>query len=55
MLQAWLPDVPVVKAFNTALASRQADPEVRGMRSDGFVAGDDEAAKGGGCGSAFCS
>src|SRR5690606_7732824 len=44
-LQARLPGVPVVKAFNTAFASRQAEPEVAGMRSDGFVAGDDEEAK----------
>lgn len=45
MLQGWLPDVPVVKAFNTAFAARQAEPEVEGMRSDGFVASDDEDAK----------
>jgi predicted dinucleotide-binding enzyme len=36
----------VVKAFNTALAARQAEPEVAGgLRVDGFVAGDDDEAK----------
>ena len=36
----------VVKAFNTAFAARQADPNVAGgLRVDGYVAGDDEAAK----------
>ena len=36
----------VVKAFNTAFAARQADPKVAGgLRADGYVAGDDEAAK----------
>jgi predicted dinucleotide-binding enzyme len=36
----------VVKAFNTAFAARQADPNVLGgLRADGYVAGDDEAAK----------
>jgi len=35
----------VVKAFNTALAARQADPVVDGVQLDGFVAGDDQAAK----------
>lgn len=36
---------PVVKAFNTAFASRQADPSVGGIAADGYVAGDDAAAK----------
>ena len=36
----------MVKAFNTAFAARQADPNVAGgLRVDGYVAGDDEAAK----------
>jgi hypothetical protein len=33
------------KAFNTILASRQADPMLDGIQLDGFVAGDDAAAK----------
>ncbi len=40
-----LPEASVVKAFNTALASVQADPTAKGVRLDGLVAGDDEAAK----------
>jgi len=44
-LQGKLPGASVVKAFNTALASRQADPRVAGIATDGFVAGDDAAAK----------
>lgn len=36
---------PVVKAFNTAFASRQADPAVGGIAADGYVAGDDADAK----------
>jgi 8-hydroxy-5-deazaflavin:NADPH oxidoreductase len=39
------PKVRVVKAFNYAFASRQAEPSVDGTRLDGFVAGDDEEAK----------
>jgi predicted dinucleotide-binding enzyme len=35
----------VVKAFNSALAARQAEPRVADLQSDGFVAGDDEQAK----------
>ena len=35
----------MVKAFNTAFASRQADPVVDGARVDGYVAGDDAEAK----------
>jgi 8-hydroxy-5-deazaflavin:NADPH oxidoreductase len=36
----------VVKAFNTAFAARQADPNVAGgLRVDGYAAGDDEEAK----------
>lgn len=44
-LQARIPDATVVKAFNTAFAARQADPNVAGVPADGFVAGDDDAAK----------
>jgi 8-hydroxy-5-deazaflavin:NADPH oxidoreductase len=44
-LQARLPDSTVVKAFNTAFASRQAEPYLSGIAADGFVAGDDAAAK----------
>ena len=35
------PSAHVVKAFNTAFASRQANPTVGGIAPDGFVAGDD--------------
>jgi 8-hydroxy-5-deazaflavin:NADPH oxidoreductase len=44
-LQAKLPAAKVVKAFNTAFASRQADPAVGGIAPDGYVAGDDESAR----------
>jgi len=44
-LQAKLPEARVVKAFNTAFASRQAEPTVGGIPSDGFVAADDADAK----------
>jgi 8-hydroxy-5-deazaflavin:NADPH oxidoreductase len=44
-LQGRLPGAHVVKAFNTAFASRQADPSVGGIASDGFVAGNDATAK----------
>jgi predicted dinucleotide-binding enzyme len=44
-IQAAVPGARVVKAFNTAFASRQADPRAEGVQLDGFVAGDDEAAK----------
>lgn len=44
-LQGKLPSAMVVKAFNTAFASRQAQPVVGGIHADGFVAGDDDAAK----------
>ena len=44
-LQARLPDSTVVKAFNTAFASRQAEPNLSGVAADGFVAADDAAAK----------
>ncbi len=44
-LQAQLPNSSVVKAFNTAFASRQASPSVSGIAADGFVAADDQLAK----------
>jgi predicted dinucleotide-binding enzyme len=44
-LQTSVPAAKVVKAFNTAFASRQADANVGGIAADGFVAGDDAAAK----------
>jgi len=44
-LQAKLPKARVVKAFNTLFASRQAAPVVDGEPVDGYVAGDDTAAK----------
>ncbi len=36
---------PVIKAFNTVFASRQADPRLGGTTIDGYVAGDDVTAK----------
>ena len=44
-LQGKLPGTSVVKAFNTSFASRQAEPKINGISADGFVAGDDAAAK----------
>lgn len=44
-VQELLPECPVVKAFNTVLASRQAEPAADGVALDGFYASDDEAAK----------
>ncbi len=44
-LQAQLPKARVVKAFNTLFAARQAAPVVDGEAVDGYVAGDDAAAK----------
>ena len=44
-LQASIPDASVVKAFNTAFATTQADPIVNGVHADGFVAGADGEAK----------
>jgi len=44
-LQDRIPGARVVKALNTVLASRQADPKVGGISPDGFVAGDDATAK----------
>jgi NADPH-dependent F420 reductase len=44
-IQARIPSARVVKAFNTALAARHADPVVDGVALDGYLAGDDELAK----------
>jgi predicted dinucleotide-binding enzyme len=44
-LQAKLPNSKVVKAFNTLFATRQAQPEIGGVKADGFVAADDAGAK----------
>jgi predicted dinucleotide-binding enzyme len=44
-VQERLPNARVVKAFNTAFASRQVDPNVNGVPVDGFVAASDEGAK----------
>jgi len=44
-LAALLPKARVVKAFNTLFASKQHDPIADGLQLDGFVAGDDAAAK----------
>ncbi|HET7726063.1 MAG TPA: prephenate dehydrogenase/arogenate dehydrogenase family protein [Candidatus Limnocylindrales bacterium] len=44
-VQAAVPGARVVKAFNTAFASVQADPAAYGVPVDGFVAGDDAQAK----------
>jgi predicted dinucleotide-binding enzyme len=44
-IQARVPGARWVKAFNTALASRQADPVVDGVALDGYLAGDDDQAK----------
>jgi predicted dinucleotide-binding enzyme len=44
-IQSRIPRARVVKAFNTALAARQTDPNVAGVRVDGYVAADDPEAK----------
>jgi len=44
-LQARVPGASVVKAFNTILASRHAEPTEGGTPLDAFIAGDDAAAK----------
>ena len=45
LIQQMAPNARVVKAFNTIFASHQADPAIDGVQLDGFVAGDDGAAK----------
>ena len=44
-IQALIPGAHVIKALNTALAARQAEPTIDGSQLDGYVAGDDAAAK----------
>jgi hypothetical protein len=44
-LQRHLPDVPVVKAFNTIFAGRLGNPVEQGFTLDAFYAGDDADAK----------
>jgi predicted dinucleotide-binding enzyme len=44
-IQGLVPGAGVTKAFNYAFAARQADPVVDGTPLEGFVAGDDAAAK----------
>jgi predicted dinucleotide-binding enzyme len=45
-IQAKAPGARVVKAFNTAFATRQVDPRVAGgLRVDGYVAADDDDAR----------
>jgi NADPH-dependent F420 reductase len=46
VIQDRVPGARVVKAFNTVFASRQAEPFIDGVPLDGFVAGDDDEAKG---------
>jgi predicted dinucleotide-binding enzyme len=45
MIQQMAPRARIVKAFNTIFAAHQADPAIDGIQLDGFVAGDDSAAK----------
>jgi NADPH-dependent F420 reductase len=44
-LAVLLPGASVVKAFNTLLAPNQSDPITDGVQLDGYVAGNDEAAR----------
>jgi len=44
-IQSKVPEARVVKAFNTVLAARQADPSIDGMPLDGYAAADDAEAK----------
>lgn len=44
-LQRLVPDVPVIKAFNTLFSGRLSAPEESGLRLTGFYAGDDPDAK----------
>lgn len=44
-IRVLLPRAVLVKAFNTVLGQRLADPVVDGIPLDGFYAGDDDAAK----------
>lgn len=44
-IATWLPEARVIKAFNTLFAGNIANPSHDGLALDGFVAGDDAAAK----------
>jgi len=44
-VQARAPQARVIKAINTVFAARQAEPAIGGTSADGYVAGDDGAAK----------
>ncbi|MDQ3881034.1 MAG: NAD(P)-binding domain-containing protein [Chloroflexota bacterium] len=44
-IQQRAPQARVVKALNTAFAARQENPEVEGVRLDGYVAADDDEAR----------
>ena len=44
-LAVMLPDAKVVKAFNTLFSANQVDPVLDSEQLDGFVAGDDPAAR----------
>lgn len=44
-IQAWLPDVKVVKAFNIITSTRMVDPKFADGQPDMFIAGNDAAAK----------
>ena len=44
-LARFLPGARIVKAFNTLFASNQSDPITLGVQLDGYVAGDDAAAR----------
>jgi 8-hydroxy-5-deazaflavin:NADPH oxidoreductase len=45
LIQGMAPNATVVKAFNTIFAAHQADPVIDNIQLDGFIAGDDGAAK----------
>ncbi len=45
LFQQWMPQTGVAKAFNTALASVQAEASVAGQTVDGFVAADEDQAR----------
>jgi NADPH-dependent F420 reductase len=45
LIRDMAPNAKIIKAFNTIFAARQVDPVVDGIQLDGFVAGDDAAAK----------
>ncbi len=45
LIQGMASNAKVVKAFNTIFAAHQADPVIDDIQLDGFVAGDDDAAK----------